>query len=640
MLGEVEATPMAKFEMISMKVLVENEGLRHYLAGAPAVTDAKKGGTFVGNRDIAPDSLRPFGIVLPKGGMILPQHKPEEVQGALKEALEEVRREAAARDEERLRPAREKLQRKHKEEKARLAAAIKRRADRFRQWCETLGGVEFYDSSSYPSIFSPHTDPENGLSFHEEKVNIRIKDWNSRKLGERKFVLAEAEYQQPPRTRYSAAMKEIRAAKRMAERMLPVVREFGGHPDTVRVWKGGYGYVDEAKFFSRVAGLPAALERLKTLQDHFPKAVEVETRMFYATIRSLGRKYSLLLAPWDEDGFVALENEMQERQNMLQKAHEWHSSLAEAVREKRVLKTVRALENLPVFSVAFEDGGEIFAYCGSPSGVEGLPSFSSKDAVWDALFAAGLTTQLQRDLEGALVKGGRLGYVEAVRKLVDTGVPTPDDRLDTWDWVVVESAQICVGEVRVNLSRGFAPPDGYRTVDWLAARLGFSSREELVEAAKKAAESAAAEEAAHTEWLQKRFPEALKEAEEYIGLGPLVLKEDRGQWWLDVSEDYTEYFGERPKQLRKVTKVEVSSETEAMHALLGILSDAECVYNDLRELARRVSYVHQDKGPYSRGTFHAFGLSSGRIVAIAHPLDGSGAVKTLTEAYASSRHNK
>ena len=49
---------MAKFEMISMKVLVENEGLRHYLAGAPAVTDAKKGGTFVGNRDIAPAHRR------------------------------------------------------------------------------------------------------------------------------------------------------------------------------------------------------------------------------------------------------------------------------------------------------------------------------------------------------------------------------------------------------------------------------------------------------------------------------------------------------------------------------------------------------------------------------------------------------
>ena len=82
------------FKKITAAELAANETLRRYLTGASRLDSARKGGVFVGNRDIAPDSLRDFGIVLPKGGMILPDESLEGVLAALREARQEVEKAA------------------------------------------------------------------------------------------------------------------------------------------------------------------------------------------------------------------------------------------------------------------------------------------------------------------------------------------------------------------------------------------------------------------------------------------------------------------------------------------------------------------------------------------------------------------
>jgi hypothetical protein len=91
MLGEVKEGLMAQFKKIDAAELAANEVLHRYLIGASRITAGNRGGTFVGNRDIAPDSFRSFGIVLPKGGMILPQHEPGEVKALLRSYLDEAR---------------------------------------------------------------------------------------------------------------------------------------------------------------------------------------------------------------------------------------------------------------------------------------------------------------------------------------------------------------------------------------------------------------------------------------------------------------------------------------------------------------------------------------------------------------------
>lgn len=86
---------MAKFKNIDAAEVALNEALREYLCNAGTIGSANRGGTFVGNRDIAPDALRAYGIVLPKGGMILPDQEPAEIQAVLDEWRSQERATAA-----------------------------------------------------------------------------------------------------------------------------------------------------------------------------------------------------------------------------------------------------------------------------------------------------------------------------------------------------------------------------------------------------------------------------------------------------------------------------------------------------------------------------------------------------------------
>jgi len=79
---------MSKFIKIIPEVLVADESFEKYLERA-IIEPAKKGGTFIGNRhDIALDEFRKYGIVLPKGGMIIPSVEPNELYSLMKRARE------------------------------------------------------------------------------------------------------------------------------------------------------------------------------------------------------------------------------------------------------------------------------------------------------------------------------------------------------------------------------------------------------------------------------------------------------------------------------------------------------------------------------------------------------------------------
>lgn len=84
---------MPKFAKITEAVLTANEKLAVYLRQAD-IKSAKKGGAFVGNYDVAPDEFRKYGIVLPKGGMIIPNVEPDK----LKEIVNEPERRREAQD--------------------------------------------------------------------------------------------------------------------------------------------------------------------------------------------------------------------------------------------------------------------------------------------------------------------------------------------------------------------------------------------------------------------------------------------------------------------------------------------------------------------------------------------------------------
>ncbi|MDH4330679.1 MAG: hypothetical protein OEV93_03960 [Candidatus Moranbacteria bacterium] len=70
---------MARFIEISVDVLVSDEELIAYIGYAKKLPSKDGKGTFIGNRAIASDSLRKYGIVLPRGGMIIPDIKPGEL---------------------------------------------------------------------------------------------------------------------------------------------------------------------------------------------------------------------------------------------------------------------------------------------------------------------------------------------------------------------------------------------------------------------------------------------------------------------------------------------------------------------------------------------------------------------------------
>ena len=87
------------FQKITVDTLVNNRSFFEYLKEAQ-IKKGNRGGTFVGNYEIAPSEFRKYGIILSKGGMILPQIEPEELRQLMmaeynenKEIDEEIRLE-------------------------------------------------------------------------------------------------------------------------------------------------------------------------------------------------------------------------------------------------------------------------------------------------------------------------------------------------------------------------------------------------------------------------------------------------------------------------------------------------------------------------------------------------------------------
>ncbi|MBU0899012.1 MAG: hypothetical protein KKB03_03870 [Nanoarchaeota archaeon] len=75
---------MSKFTPITATSLAEDEVLFKYLKNSK-ILPGNKGGTFVGNYEVAPDDFRKYGIVLKNGGMILPDMEPAELEAVLQE---------------------------------------------------------------------------------------------------------------------------------------------------------------------------------------------------------------------------------------------------------------------------------------------------------------------------------------------------------------------------------------------------------------------------------------------------------------------------------------------------------------------------------------------------------------------------
>jgi hypothetical protein len=67
---------------ITGKVLAEDKDFCQYLVAA-RIKPGNRGGTFIGHHSKAPASFSRYGIVLPRGGMILPQIEPEALSALL-----------------------------------------------------------------------------------------------------------------------------------------------------------------------------------------------------------------------------------------------------------------------------------------------------------------------------------------------------------------------------------------------------------------------------------------------------------------------------------------------------------------------------------------------------------------------------
>lgn len=93
---------MSKFKQITLEVATADEKFAKYLRQAD-IKPAKKGGAFVGNYEVAPDEFRKYGIVLSKGGMIIPDSEPDR----LREIVNEPERRREAEDTENRRTAEE-----------------------------------------------------------------------------------------------------------------------------------------------------------------------------------------------------------------------------------------------------------------------------------------------------------------------------------------------------------------------------------------------------------------------------------------------------------------------------------------------------------------------------------------------------
>ncbi|MEK7069074.1 MAG: hypothetical protein AAB947_01685 [Patescibacteria group bacterium] len=71
-----------KYTKIVPHIVANDLVLLAYLWQAK-ISAAQRGGTFVGRHGVAPDELKKYGIILPKGGMILPGAEPNEIIFAL-----------------------------------------------------------------------------------------------------------------------------------------------------------------------------------------------------------------------------------------------------------------------------------------------------------------------------------------------------------------------------------------------------------------------------------------------------------------------------------------------------------------------------------------------------------------------------
>lgn len=89
---------MSKFVQITVEVVATDKKFAEYLRRAD-IKSAKKGGAFVGNYEIAPDEFRKYGIVLPKGGMIIPDSEPEALKGIV-QGLREAEAAQCRREQE------------------------------------------------------------------------------------------------------------------------------------------------------------------------------------------------------------------------------------------------------------------------------------------------------------------------------------------------------------------------------------------------------------------------------------------------------------------------------------------------------------------------------------------------------------
>lgn len=88
------------FTKITVEVLLQNPSLAEYLRRAE-IKPAQRGGTFVGSREVASNDFRKYGIVLPRGGMIIPYMDSEQFRevvltpGRLREAEDQKLRRKA-----------------------------------------------------------------------------------------------------------------------------------------------------------------------------------------------------------------------------------------------------------------------------------------------------------------------------------------------------------------------------------------------------------------------------------------------------------------------------------------------------------------------------------------------------------------
>lgn len=87
---------MSKFVNITLDVVIADGVLAEYLWKAN-IGPAKRGGAFVSSHDVAPDEFRRYGIVLPKGGMIIPHLEARDLKGIILAAEDRIKAEDSER---------------------------------------------------------------------------------------------------------------------------------------------------------------------------------------------------------------------------------------------------------------------------------------------------------------------------------------------------------------------------------------------------------------------------------------------------------------------------------------------------------------------------------------------------------------